>query len=178
MALKHLAILGALAALVSTASLAQQVTRPGAEPAQLAPPPGAPWRNFPGAQSCAPHYQRLLKLQIDGLRQLQRLSRERGDTLCSTLESADAQSVDKLVDPKALQKLLTPEQRELMEAFGFDLAKVDVARIMRLLGIDASQIDLRQLKDQCRRSQGDIDRFATSELRRLEDETIRCDNRI
>jgi len=178
MALKHLAVVGALAALVSTASLAQQATRPGAELAQATPPPGAPWRGFPGAQSCSPQYQRLLRLQIDGLRQLQRLSRDRGETLCSTLESADVQGVDKLVDPKALQKLLTPEQRELMEAFGFDLAKVDVARIMRLLGIDASQIDLRQLMQQCRQSQGDIDRFATGELKRLEEETIRCDNRI
>ena len=49
---------------------------------------------------------------------------------------------------------------------------------MRELGIDPAQIDLRQLKQQCRQSQGDIDRFATSEIRRLEDEILRCDDRI
>ncbi len=178
MALKYLGVLGAIVALVSTASLAQQSSRPGVELAQLPPPPGVPRRGAPGAQSCSPQYQRLLKLQIEGIRQLQRLSRGGGETLCSTIESADLLGVDKLVDPKMLQRLLTPEQRELMDSFGFDLSKVNVAKIMRMLGIDPSQIDLRQFRHQCRQSQGDIDRFATSEIRRLEDEIFRCDDRI
>lgn len=178
MALKYLGVLGAIAALVPTASLAQQAARPGVELAQLPPPPSVPWRGIPGVQSCSPQYQRLLKIQIDGLRQLQRLSRGEGEKLCATVEGADQLGIDKFVDPKGLQKFLTPEQRELMDAFGFDLSKVNVAKIMRLLGIDPSQIDLRQLKSQCRQSQGDIDRFATGEIRRLEDEIFRCDDRI
>ena len=175
---RYLGILGAVAALVATASLAQQGPAPGVELAQLPPPFGAPGPIVPGPQSCSPQYQRLLKLQIEGMRQLRRLSRSEGEMLCSTLESADAQGVDKLVDPKALQRFLTPEQRELAEAFGFDLSKVDVARIMRLLGVDISRIDLRQFKHQCRQGQGELDRFATTELGRLENEMIRCDERI
>ena len=93
-------------------------------------------------------------------------------------ESADTLGVDKLVDPKALQRFLTPEQRELVEAFGVDLSKVNVARIMRLLGVDLSKVDLRQFKHQCRQSQGEIDRFASNELGRLESEMIRCDDHV
>ena len=115
---------------------------------------------------------------MQGMRQLQLLSRAQGEQLCSTLEGADELGVDKLVDPKALQRFLTPEQRELLEAFGLDLAKVDVAKIMRLLGVDLSRIDLRQLKHQCRQGQGELDRYATNELGRLESEIVRCDDRI
>ena len=175
---RYLGMLGAIAALVATASLAQQGPAPGVEPAQLPPPFGAPGPIVPGIQSCSPQYQRLLKLQIEGLRQLRRLSRSEGETLCTALESADTLGVDKLIDPKALQRFLTPEQRELAEAFGVDLSKVNVARIMRLLGVDMSQIDLRQLKHQCRQSQGEMDRFAANELARLEKDMTRCDDRI
>ena len=59
-----------------------------------------------------------------------------------------------------------------------DLSKVNVAKIMRQLGIDLSQIDLRQLKQQCRTSKSELERFATSELARLEHETLRCDDRV
>jgi hypothetical protein len=45
---------------------------------------------------------------------------------------------------------------------------------MRLLGVDLSRIDLRQLKQQCRESRGELDRFATSELERVEAEIFRC----
>jgi len=58
--------------------------------------------------------------------------------------------VQKFLDPKAIEPLLTPQQRELLGEFGIDLSKVDVAKIMRQLGIDLSQIDLRQLTQQCR----------------------------
>jgi hypothetical protein len=177
MALKYLGVFGAVAAVVSTAALAQPAARPCVELAQL-PPPGLPQPGIPGVRSCSPQHQRLLQLQIDGMRQLRRLSRGQGEALCSGVESADQLGIDKFVDPKGLQKFLTPEQRELMDAFGFDLSKVDVPKIMRKLGIDPAQIDLRQLKHQCRQSQGDIDRFATSEIRRLEDAILRCDDRI
>jgi hypothetical protein len=112
------------------------------------------------------------------MRQLQRLSRSEGEKLCATLESTDLQGVDKLLDPKALEPLLTPDQRDLLGAFGIDLGKVDVAKIMQRLGIDLSRVDLRQLTQQCRQSQGGLDRFAASELARVENEIIRCDNRI
>ena len=117
-------------------------------------------------------------MQRDAFKALQGLSRRDGETLCSSLESADQLGISKFLDPKALEPHLTPQQRELLGAFGIDLSKVDVAKIMRLLGVDLSQIDLRQLKQQCRDSQGELDRFATSELNRVETEMFRCDDRV
>ncbi len=171
-------VFAALAALVSPAASAQQSPEPHTQLTQLPPPFGAPGPIIPGPQRCTPQYQSLLKLQKEGMKQLQLLSRAQGEQLCSTLEGADELGVDKLVDPKALQRFLTPQQRELLGAFGIDLAKVDVAKIMRLLGVDLSRIDLRQLKHQCRQGQGELDRYATNELGRLESEIIRCDDRI
>ena len=176
---KYLGALAAAAALLSTLSFAGQSPTPGIEGAQLLPPPfGRPGPIVPGPASCSPQYQRLLKLQADAMRQLQRLSRGEGEKLCSTLESADLQGIDKLIDPKALEPLLTPDQRDLLGAFGIDLGKVNVAKIMRRLGIDLSQLDLRQITQQCRQSQDGLDRFAAAELGRLENEMIRCDDRI
>jgi hypothetical protein len=120
----------------------------------------------------------MLKLQVEAFRQLRRLSRGEGEKLCAAIEDADVQGVDKFVDLKGLDRLLTPEQRDALGAFGFDLGRVDVPKIMRHLGVDLSRIDLRNLKQQCRQTQGDVDRFATEELARLENETIRCDDRI
>ena len=173
-----LAAIGAIAALLATPALAQQSPGPRSEPAQLPPPFGAPGPIVPGLPLCSPQHQRLLKLQMEGMRQLQRLSRGQGETLCATLEGADVQGVDKLIDPKALQRFLTPDQRELLEAFGIDVSKVDVAKIMRRLGIDLSQIDLRQLTQQCRQSRGDLERFAAAEIARVEREMLRCEDRI
>jgi len=144
---------------------------------QLPPPLGAPGPVIPGRQ-CSPQQQSFLKLQIEGFKQLQRLTRREGEALCATLEEADQLGVDKLIDPKRLEPLLTPQQRELLEAFGLDLSKVNVAKIMRQLGIDLSRIDLRQLKQQCRTSKSELERFATNELSRLENETLRCDDRV
>lgn len=163
----------AAVALAATAAPAQPARAPAIQPAQL-PLPHA----IPGPRSYSPQAQKLLKLQMDAMRQLQRLSRREGDTLCAAIDNADTMGVDKFLDLKGLQRFLGPEQRELMEAFGFDLAKVDIAKVMRLLGVDLSQIDLRQLKHQCRQGQGEIDRFASSEIGRLENEMIRCDDRI
>jgi hypothetical protein len=174
---RYLGALGGIAVLLATASFAGSGPTPRIEGAQLPPPFGAPRPIIPG-QSCSPQYQRLLKLQAEGMRQLQRLSRSEGEKLCATLESTDLQGVDKLLDPKALEPLLTPDQRDLLGAFGIDLGKVDVAKIMQRLGIDMSRVDLRQLTQQCRQSQGGLDRFAASELARVENEIIRCDNRI
>jgi hypothetical protein len=101
-----------------------------------------------------------------------------GETLCASLESAEQLGVQRFLDPKAIEPLLTPQQRELLGAFGIDLSKVDVAKIMRQLGVDLSQIDLRQLKQQCRTSQGQLERFATSELNRVESELSSCDQRV
>src|SRR6476661_3836685 len=109
---RYLAVLAGAAALVATAALAGQSSAPGVEKAQMLP--------LPGAQSCVPEYKKLLKVQAEAMRQLQRLSRGEGDKLCSTLESADLQGVDKLIDPKSLEKLLTPDQRDLLDALGID----------------------------------------------------------
>jgi hypothetical protein len=142
---------------------------------QLPPPFGKPI--IPG-QQCAPENQKILKLQLEAFKALQRLSRRDGEKLCASLESADQLGVQKFLDPKAIEPLLTPQQRELLGAFGIDLSKVDVAKIMRQLGIDLSQIDLRKLTQQCQDSQGELDRFATRELSRVEAEVSRCDDRV
>ena len=159
-----------------TMSSAQPMRARGLEPAQLLPPPfGAP---LPGQRNCSASYQRLLKLQADGMRQLLRLSRGDGEKLCSALENTDVKGIDKLIDPKALEPLLTPDQRDFLGALGIDLGKVNVAKLMERLGIDLSRIDLRQITQQCRQHQGDLERFATSELARLEIEMLRCDDRV
>jgi hypothetical protein len=143
--------------------------------AQLPSPFGRP--PLPG-QQCAPEYQKILKLELEAYRALQRLSRVDAEKLCASLESADEMGVQKFLDPKAIEPLLTPQQRELLGAFGLDLSKVDIAKALRLLGVDLSQIDLRQLKQQCRASQGELDRFASRELSRVEDALLRCDDRV
>ena len=86
--------------------------------------------------------------------------------------------IDKFVDPEALQRFLTPEQRELVEAFGVDLSKSRHRQDHAPPRRRPVAVDLRQFKHQCRQSQGEIGRFATNELRRLENEMIRCDDRI
>jgi hypothetical protein len=178
MYVRYLATLGAGLLALSTAAIAGPQTRTQVDPIQLPPPFGMPGPIHPGPQSCSPQYQRLLKLQMEGMRRLQGLSRSQGETLCSALDGADQLGVDKLIDPKLLQRFLTPDQKELLDSLGIDLAKVDVAKLMRRLGIDPSQLDLRRLTHQCRQGQGEIDRFATSELGRLEREMLRCDDRI
>src|SRR5262245_30232262 len=174
----NLCAVAALAGLLATGASAEPRLAPDIERAQLPPPFGAPGPITPGPRSCSPQHQRFLKLQLEGMRQLQRLSRGQGETLCASIDGAAELGVDKFLDPKALQRFMTPEQREALGAFGIDLNKVDVAKIMRLLGVDLSRIDLRQLKHQCRQSQGELDRFAGSEIGRLENELLRCDERI
>ena len=162
----------ALALFVPTAVMSSEPTWR----TQLPLPFGAP-RFIPG-QQCTPDYQKILKLQVQAFRALQRLTQKEGETLCSTLESVEKSGVEKFLDPKALEPLLTPQQREWLGALGIDLSKVDIVKLMRMLGIDISQIDLRQLKDHCRASQGDLDRFASGELKRVEGELIRCEDRV
>jgi hypothetical protein len=144
---------------------------------QLPAPFGDTRPSIPGKQ-CAPEFQKILRMQKGAFKALQRLSRRDGEKLCATLESAEQLGVGKFLDPKAIEPLLTPQQRELLGAFGIDLARVDVEKMMRLLGIDLSQIDVRQLTQQCRETQGELDRFATSELNRVENEMSRCDDRV
>ena len=173
---RYLGALGAFAAVLATTSGAAPMRTRDIAEAQLLPPPfGAP---LPGPQSCSAHYQRILKLQAEGMRQLRRLSRRDGEKLCSTLESADLNGIDRLIDPKALEPLLTPDQRDLLGALGIDLGKVNVPKLMQRLGIDLSRIDLRQITQQCRQYQGDLERFVASELARLEEELLRCDDRV
>lgn len=171
---KHLLFAAALLlpAAASAAPLTQSTQH--VERAQLSPF-NSP--RLPGSQ-CAPQYQKLLKLQIEGLKRLQGLTRNEAERLCATIEDANVRGVDKLVDPKSIEQLLTSEQRELLNSLGIDLSRVDLGKLMRLLGVDFSKIDLRQIKAQCRQSQGALDNFATEELGRLENELLACDDRI
>ena len=172
----YFGVLGVLTALVSSVSLAGP-SEPFVQRTQLAPPFGAP-TPLPGFRGCSQQHQRLLKLQMDAMRQLQRLSKGDGERLCTSLESVDQKGIAKLLDPKALEPLLTPDQRDLLSALGIDLNKVDVPKLMQRLGIDLSQVDLRQLSQQCRQSKGDVENFTSREIARLEGEMIRCDDRI
>ena len=171
---KHFLFVAALLlpAAASATTLTQSAQR--AERAQLSPF-NSP--RLPGSQ-CAPQYRKLLKLQVEGLKRLQGLTRNEAERLCATIEDANVRGVDKLVDPKSIEQLLTPEQRELLNSLGIDLARVDIGKLMRLLGVDLSRIDLRQIKAQCRQSQGALDSFATEELGRLEKELLACDDQI
>ena len=168
---KHILFVAALLlpAAASAATLTQSTQH--VEPAQLSP------FRLPGSQ-CAPRYRKLLKLQVEGLKRLQGLTRNEAERLCATIEDANVRGVDKLVDPKSIEQLLTPEQRELLNSLGIDLARVDIGKLMRQLGVDLSKIDLRQIKAQCRQSQGALDSFATEELGRLEKELLACDDQI
>jgi hypothetical protein len=157
-------VAAALALPLATSAQAQVPSRFGRPP-------------LPG-QQCAPEYQKILKLELEAYWALQRLSRGGGEKLCASLESADELGVQKFLDPKAIEPLLTPQQRELLGAFGLDLSKVDIAKALRLLGVDLSQIDMRRLKQQCRESQGELDRFASRELSRVEGALLRCDDRV
>lgn len=180
MRLTYVSILVAAVALpVAVAAASFNQATPNAariERAQLPPPFGAR-PPLPG-QQCKPDMQKILKLQRDAFKAMQRLTRRDGEKLCASLESADALGISKFLDPKSVEPLLTPEQRELLGAFGIDLSKIDVDKIMRLLGVDLSQIDMRQLKQQCRASQGQLDEFATRELNRVEEQLLRCDDRV
>ena len=144
-------------------------------PAQSAPPRKGAGPMF---DQCSPHHQRLVQLQIDALKQLKRLAGNEGERLCAALEAADQRPLASLLDPKSLEPLLTPRQREALLALGIDLGKVDVAKLMRLLGVDPQPLDLRRLREQCRRSQDGLERFASEELARLEPEILRCDDRV
>jgi hypothetical protein len=166
-----------LAGVVLALSVPTPGVSDGNQRAQLPAPFGNGRPSVPG-QRCALDFQRVLKMQKEAFKALQRLSRHDGEKLCASLESAEQLGVGKFFDPKAIEPLLTPQQRELLGAFGIDLSKVDVEKAMRLFGIDLSQIDLRQLKQQCREQQGELDRFATSELQRVENEMSRCDDRV
>ena len=119
--------------------------------AQLPPPFDAP-RMLPGKQ-CVPDAQKILKLQRDAFKALQGLSRRDGEKLCASLEGADQLGIQKFLDPKAIEPMLTPQQRELLGAFGIDLS-------------------------QCRDSQDELDRFATRELNRVEEQLFRCEDRV
>ena len=176
MAWRYLAAVGAFAAVLAAASAAEPTGTNGLKEAQLVPPPfGAP---LPGQRSCSAHYQRILQLEAEGMRQLLRLSRGDGDKLCSALDNADRNGIDKLIDPKSLEPLLTPDQRDLLGALGIDLGKVNLPKLMQRLGIDLSRIDLRQIAAQCRERQGDVEGLVASELARVEREMLRCDDRV
>ena len=65
------------------------------------PPPFGPSKPIIPGQQCAPESQKILKLQLEAFKALQRLSRRDGEKLCASLESADQLGVQKFLDPKA-----------------------------------------------------------------------------
>jgi hypothetical protein len=168
--------LWAIAILLPVAALATANRKGNEATAQWATSPAAVGPVLPG--QCSPHYQRLLRRQIEALNRLKRLARTEGERLCAALEAADQRPIAKLLDPKSLEPLLTQRQREVLLALGIDLAKVDVAKLMRLLGVDPRPLDLQRLREQCRRSQDGLDRFASEELAKLEPGFMRCDDRV
>ena len=139
------------------------VAGPDRRDSNLRPGQGAPPRNAadPMFGQCSPHHQHLLQLQIEALKRLKRLAGDEGERLCAALEAADQRPIASLLDPKSL-----------------DLGKVDVAKLMRLLGLDPQPLDLRRLREGCRRSRDGLDRFVSEELARLEPEILRCDDRV
>jgi hypothetical protein len=144
--------------------------------AQLPPPFGPPEDPQLPARKCTPQLKKMLESQIEGWKQLQNLSRNQGETLCSLVDNAD--DLGKFADGKLIEQLLPEDVRTFVRALGIDFAKMDVRALMKLMGIDLSQIDLRKLKHQCRLSQGELDRLATSEIGRLKQELQNCDDTI
>jgi hypothetical protein len=176
MKLPRASALWVIAILLPTAAVAgPDRQRSDLRPAQWSPP-----RNGAGPKfdQCSPHHQRLVQLQIEALKRLKRLAGNEGERLCAALEAADQRPIASLLDPKSLEPLLSRRQREALLALGIDLGKVDVAKLMRLLGVDPQPLDLRRLREQCRRSQDGLDRFASEELARLEPEILQCDDRV
>ncbi len=133
----------------------------------------APW-----PPQCSAQERSMLQLEIKALQRLRELAGGDGDKLCAGIEAADRIDVAKLIDPKSLDALLNDRQRDLLRALGVDIAKLDVAKVMRLLGIDSPRLDLRVLQQQCRQTQGGIEGFAREELGKLEQEIVRCEDRV
>ena len=75
--------LGRVCGAVATASLAGSRPHAAHRGSPVAPALRCTPADRSRSQSCSPQYQRLLKLQAEGMRQLQRLSRSEGDKLCS-----------------------------------------------------------------------------------------------
>jgi hypothetical protein len=50
--------------------------------------------------------------------------------------------------------------------------------VLKILGVDLDNLDLRKVKAQCRQTQGEADRMFTSENGRLKRELLLCDDTI
>jgi len=134
---------------------------------------GAPWPT-----QCSARDRRTLQLELKALERLQQLAHGDGSTLCTGLEGADQVDVSKLIDPKSLDARLTDSQRELLRALGVDIAKLDVAKVLRLLGFDSPRLNLRALQQRCRQTRDGIERFAREQRDRLEQQLLRCEDRV
>src|SRR5438270_367577 len=115
--------------------------------AQLPAPFGKPV--IPG-QQCVPESQKILKLQLEAFKALQKLSRRDGEKLCASLEDVDQMGVQKFLDPKAIEPLLTQQQLDIAK-IGARVVAIDteIASIGRHLdregnasGEDESRRDL------------------------------------
>jgi hypothetical protein len=159
----------AIASLLPMAALAD----PSAPGQRVQSAHGTPWR-----AQCSPEHRRLFELELRALRRLDELALGDGDKLCAALKADDQVDVSKLIDPKLLDAWLSDRQRQLLRALGVDIAKLDVAKVMSLLGIAAPRLDLRTLQQQCRQAQGGIERFTRERRERLQGELLRCEDRV
>jgi hypothetical protein len=138
---------------------------------QMMPGPGSQ----PGQQQCTTDSKKVLEAQIEGWKWLQGLSRTEGEMLCGVVEKAD--DLGKL-DGKTIEQLVPEKTRELLKTLGVDLSRMDLKAFLKQLGYDLPSIDMRTVKAQCRQAQGELDRLATSEIGRLRNELLLCEDSI
>jgi hypothetical protein len=129
----------------------------------------------PGRQQCTPESKKVLEAQIDGWKWLKGLSRSEGEVLCGLVEKAD--DLEKL-DGKTIEQLVPEKTRELLKTLGVDFSRMDLKAFLKQLGYDLPSIDIRAMKAQCRQAQGELDRLATSEIGRLRNELLVCEDSI
>ena len=67
---------------------------------------------------------------------------------------------------------------ELLKTLGVDISRMDLKAFLKQLGYDLPSIDMRSVKAQCRQAQGELDRLATSEIGRLRNELLVCEDSI
>jgi hypothetical protein len=168
--------LGAASACEGSAAATSPVQQSPIQQAQMPPPFGDPGPQLPTREQCTPERRKRTLAQIQAFEKLQSLSRNEADQVCSMIENAE--DLGKLADGRLIEQLLPPEARDFAKALGMDFKKMDMRAVLKMIGIDVDSIDLRQVKAQCRLTQGEADRMFTSELGRLKRELLMCEDTI
>jgi hypothetical protein len=125
---------------------------------------------------CEPQAKTMNGAQLLMYKRLRDMAKKEGEQFCQKVE-AEMPPLE-MLDPKQLKFLITPEMREFLRALGVDVDKIDVTRLLKYLGIDASQFDLKALKNTCRTSKADVERFIAGEIKRLQTEEALCGDSI